>query len=158
MAHNAPRVPTRSGALLRKEIYFVSVYVEFIFYELNSSHFPNFRDFRKNPVSSSRWTPVTPKNMKIHQSQNSTKFVSVTRFCEMKPTMRSVLHPRSRKFCRFSTCTILAIYYFAIFQKNSIFPGFYINPPPPPIPLKIISSPKFTHACTSKPHAYATVI
>ena len=37
----------------------------------------------------------------------------------------SILSYEIYKISRFSTCTILAIYRFALFQKNSIFVGFY---------------------------------
>ena len=39
--------------------------------------------------------------------------------------VRYVLSFEIHKISMFSTCTISAIYCFAIFQKNSIFPRFY---------------------------------
>ena len=47
------------------------------------------------------------------------KFNVVARFRETIPTVKSVFHPRSRKFLDFDRN-----YHFTIFQKIRIFPGF----------------------------------
>ena len=46
------------------------------------------------------------------------KFVSVTRFCEMNPMMRSIFSSKILKITRFATCTIATIYRFSLFRKK----------------------------------------
>ena len=76
---------------LPEAIYFVSVQVKIISHELNSSHFPTSEIFVNNLVPGSHWTPVTPKNVKIRLSRNSTKVAWVTRFHKKNPMVRSIL-------------------------------------------------------------------
>ena len=106
-------------------IYFISVQVQIIFYELDSNCLPTSKILLK--ISSLRVTgrPVTSKKVKIRLSRNSMKFIWVTRFRERNPTIRSVSSFEIYKIYRFSTCTISAIYYFANFQKKFNFHGFY---------------------------------
>ena len=79
-------------------IYSISIHVQIISHELNSSHFPTFEIFVNNLVPGSHSTPITPKNVKIRLSQNSIRFVWVTRFHETNPTVSLFCHSRSRKF------------------------------------------------------------
>ena len=81
--------------------------------------------FINNLVPGSHWTPITPKNVKIRLSRNLMKFVWVTRSRKTNPIVSSVSSFEIWRIFMFSTYTILAIYHFAIFQKNSIFLGFY---------------------------------
>ena len=109
----------------QEAIYSVSFQVQIISHELNPSHFSNFKVFINDLISGSYSTPTTSKNVKIRLSRNSTKFVCLTRFRETNPTVSSVSSSEIYKIYRFLTCTILTIYRFALFQKNSIFLGFY---------------------------------
>ena len=68
-----------------------SVQVQIISHELNSSHFSTSEIFVNNLIPRSHWTPITPKNVEIRLSRNSTKFVWVTRFHKTNPMVRYVL-------------------------------------------------------------------
>ena len=106
-----------------------SVQVQIISHELNPSHFPIFKISVNNLILGSYSTTITLKNMRIRLSRNSMKLVWVTRFLETNPTVSSVSLFEIYKISKFSTCTIMTNYRFAIFQKNLIFLGFYILSP-----------------------------
>ena len=106
-------------------IYFISIQVHIISHKLDSSHFSTSKIFLNNLVPGRHWTPITPKNVKTRLSRNSIKFVWVTRFRETNPMVGSISSSEIWKISRISTYTILAIYCFVIFQKNSIVLRFY---------------------------------
>ena len=89
--------------------HFASVQVQITSHETNSSQFPTSDIFVNNIVLRSHWTPITPKNVKIRQSRNLTKFVWETRFYQTNPTAKSVLSSEIYKISKFSTYAILAI-------------------------------------------------
>ena len=73
-----------------KTIYFVSVQVQIIFYDINLSYFQIYQIFVKILFLEVIGHQSPSKNVKFRLSRNSTKFIHVTRFREINPMVRSV--------------------------------------------------------------------
>ena len=113
---------------LPEVIYFISVQVQIISHELNSSHFPIFKIFVNNLVPRSHWTPITPKNMKIQLSRNLKKIVWVIRFRERNPTVNSISSSEIYKISRFCNLYYYNNLLFCPFlEKIQFFSGFIVH-------------------------------
>ena len=64
------------------------------------------------------------KNVKFRLFRNSTKFDVVAKFRERISMVKSVCHPRSKKFLGFSLYYFDKITVLLFFRKNEIFSGF----------------------------------